>query len=105
MKPKIIINEEWAEAIIDADCNFDRFYFVAGVLQSNFNIIFTNKLNDLDSCYWDFEYKMSKLTLHFNVFVGIRIFPIAFKEATSFENDCVIEISTLLLQCLENIES
>jgi len=59
-------------------------------------------LKDFDSAYWDFEYEGSKLSLHYNIYLGISIFPLAFKEATQADNDRVVEIANLLLQKLLN---
>ena len=100
MKPKLETDKGWTEAIIDDDCEFEKFYSVADVLSNQFNLIFSNKLNDFDSLYWDFKYKGSELVLHYNIDLGISIFPRSFKSATETDNLAVEEISTLLFQKL-----
>ncbi len=96
MKPQLNTEKGWTEAIIDDDCQLSRFYSIANLLSGSFNLTFSNKLNDLDSVYWDFEYKGNRLALHYNVYLGVSIFPTAFKSATQTENEAVVEISTML---------
>lgn len=104
MKPKLEIDKGWTEAIFDDDCEFEKFYSVADVLSNNFNLTFSNKLNEFDTLYWDFEYKGSELVLHYNIYLGISIFPKAFKSATETDNLSVVEISTLLFQKLIDLD-
>ena len=104
MKPKIETEKGWTEAIIDDDCEFSKFYSVADLLSSEFNLTFSNKLNDFDTLYWDFEYKGNDLVLHYNIYLGISIFPRAFKSATQTDNESVVEISSLLLQKLNDLD-
>ncbi len=100
MKPKLETEKGWTEAIIDDDCEFSKFYTAADLLSSDFNLTFSNKLNDFGTLYWDFEYKGNDLILHYNIYLGITIFPRAFKSATQTENESVVEISTLLFRKL-----
>jgi len=100
MNLKLITNSGWTEAVIDDNCDFDKFYAVADILKTNFNLNFTDRLSDLDTKYWDFKYKGRDLTLHFNVLAGLCIAPIAFKEATDLDNESVAEIGTLLFKYL-----
>lgn len=100
MKPKIETEKGWTEAIIDGDCGFSKFYDVADLLLSEFNLTFSNMLNDFDTLYWDFKYNGNDLVLHYNIYLGVSIFPRAFKSATQKENEAVIEISTLVFQKL-----
>jgi hypothetical protein len=104
MKPKIETEKGWTEAIIDNDCEFSKFYIVADLLLSEFNLTFSNKLNDFDTLCWDFEYKGNYLVLHYNIYVGISIFPREFKSASQTDNESVVEISTLLFQKLFNLD-
>jgi hypothetical protein len=100
MNLKTVTDRGWTEAIIDDDCDFDKFYAVANILQTNFGLNFTNKLGDLDGKYWDFKYKERDLTLHFNVFAGLSIIPLAFTQATGSDNESVAEIGALLFKYL-----
>ncbi len=104
MKLKFETDKGWTEAIIDDNCEFERFNTVADILANHFNLAFSNKLNDFDTLYWDFEYKGNNLVLHYNIYLGISIFPRAFKSATEKDNSSVIEISTLLFQKLIDLD-
>lgn len=102
MKPIIETEKGWTEAIIDNDCEFTKFYSVAECLSSEFNLVFYNKLKDLDTIFWDFKYKSCDLVLNYNIYIGISIFPKAFKLASQTDNEAVVEIASLLLQKLNN---
>lgn len=104
MKLKLETDKGWTEAILFDDCEFEKFYSVADVLSNQFNVTFSTKLNDFDTAYLDFEYKGNNLVLHYNVYLGISIFPKAFKSATEIENSAVKEISTLLFEKLIDLD-
>lgn len=104
MKPRFKTEKGWTEAIIDDDCEFRNFYTIADLLSSGFNLTFSNKLDDFDTLYWDFEYKGNNLVLHYNIFLGVSVFPKAFKSATQKDNEAVEEISTLLFNKFINLD-
>ena len=56
------------EAIIDDDCGLKRFYEVANILSDDLEIKFQNKEDDFDTLTWDFHFKGSTLTLHYNIY-------------------------------------
>ena len=84
------------EAIIDDDCGLKRFYEVANILADDLEIQFQNKEDDFDTLTWDFAYKSYTLTLHYNIYTGISIYPRRFRDAPRRENDAVIEVATFL---------
>jgi hypothetical protein len=84
------------EAIIDDDCGLKRFYEVANILSDDLEIKFQNKLDDFDTLTWDFRYNGTILTLHYNIYTGISIYPRKFREAPRKENDAVIEVANFL---------
>ena len=84
------------EAIIDDDCGLKRFYEVANILTDYLEIRFTHKLDDFDTLTWDFHYKGHILTLHYNIYTGISIYPHKFREAVRRDNDAVIEVAKFL---------
>ena len=100
MSIKIETDKGWTEAVIDGYCDYDRFYLAAVVMERDFQISFSHKLDDFDSLYWDFEFKGSELTLHYNIYNGVSIFPKSFKLASSTDNEKVIEIGELLFDKL-----
>ncbi|MDE3248876.1 MAG: hypothetical protein KGO82_09465 [Bacteroidota bacterium] len=84
------------EAVIDDDCGLKRFYEVADILSDDLDIKFLHKLDDFDSLVWDFAYKGHTLTLHYNIYTGISIYPNKFREAPRRDNDAVIEVARFL---------
>ena len=81
------------EAIIDEDCGLKRFYEVANILTDDLRIRFTNKQDDFDTLTWNFQYKGHGLTLCYNIYTGISIYPYKFREAPRKDNDAVIEVA------------
>jgi hypothetical protein len=94
----------WTEVIIDQDCEFDKFYEVADILQSKFGLLLTDKLNDFDTLYWDFDYNNSKLILHYNIYEGLTILPRAFKEASTLDNQNTVAIGKLVFESLIDLD-
>jgi hypothetical protein len=84
------------EAVIDDDCGLKRFYEVADILSDDLDIKFLTKLDDFDSLVWDFNYKGRTLTLHYNIYTGISIYPHKFREAPRRDNDAVVEVAQFL---------
>ena len=103
MPPTIETDKGWTEATLDDNCDADAFYAVAGVLETYFNAEFSGRAADLDSIYWDFEYHDHKLTLHYNIYFGVCIFPKAMKAATPEDNKAVEEIATRLMNKMTEI--
>lgn len=86
------------EAVIDGSCGFDKFYGIAGLLAEKLNLQFTNKIDDLNSSYWDFRYNGQKLTLHYNVYDGVSILPVRLRRAAEKDNQAIKELAGLLQQ-------
>jgi hypothetical protein len=84
------------EAIIDDDCGLKRFYEVANILIDYLKIRFTNKQDDFDTLTWSFQYKSHLLTLHYNIYTGISIYPFKSRQAPRKDNDAVIEVAKFL---------
>ena len=84
------------EAVIDDDCGLNRFYEVANILSDDLQINFLNKSDDFDSLMWEFDYKKQALTLHYNIYTGICIYPKRFREAVEKENQAVVEVAKFL---------
>ena len=85
------------EAVLSENCGFDQFYSIADVMAEQANISFTNKIDDTQTSYWDFQYNGHKLTLHYNVQNGVSIFPRKMKDALSTDNEAVAELATVLI--------
>lgn len=94
---QIDISKGWTEAIIDNNCEFSKFEKIAAVLKNQLNIVFTEQLNDFDTYYWDFTYGDSTLCLHYNIYLGVSIFPKKFKNANQIDNQNVISVMNVLI--------
>lgn len=86
------------EAVIDENCGFDKFYGVAGLLADKLQVQFTNKIDDLDTSYWDFNYNGHKLTLHYNIYNGVSILPVRLRQAAAKDNEAIRELAGVLEQ-------
>lgn len=95
----------WTEVIIAEDGSIDEFLKIAGILQISLDISFQNKLRGPDSFYWDFIYKEKELTLHYNTYVGISVFPKALTNATNSDNQVVWDLSKTLSADLEKFNN
>lgn len=84
------------EAIIDDDCGLKRFYEVANILTDDLEINFNRKEDDFDTVTWNFTYRNHVLTLHYNIYTGISIFPYMFREAPRKDNEAVVEVARFL---------
>ena len=84
------------EAIIDDDCGLKRFYEVANILLDELKIRFTNKQDDFDTLTWNFTYRGHLLSLYYNIYTGISIYPRKFREAPRKDNDAVVEVAKFL---------
>ncbi|MBX3242176.1 MAG: hypothetical protein KIT80_14395 [Chitinophagaceae bacterium] len=80
------------EAVIEENCGFGTFYDIADLLKEKLQVNFTNKIDDLDSSYWDFHFRGQKLTLHYNIKEGVSILPVRSKDAAIKNNDAMKEL-------------
>ncbi len=62
------------------------------------------KFGDFDSLYWDFNYRDGRLTLHYNIYTGVSLFPTVFEDAKEAENELVIQVGALLLKKLSEFD-
>ncbi|MBE7172981.1 MAG: hypothetical protein INR73_20560 [Williamsia sp.] len=86
----------WTEAVVDEDGGLKRFYEVINILSQNPQVKFSTKLDDFDSIYWDFFYKKNALTLHYNIYTGVTLYPQKFAQAAKKENEAVVEVAGFL---------
>ena len=82
-------------AVIDDNCGVTKFYAIADTLASDLKVNFLNQVDDTDTLDWDFKYKNQLLTLHYNVFNGVSVYPQHTKNILK-ENNVVLEISHFL---------
>lgn len=83
------------EAVIDDNCGISKFYAIANTLAEQLQVVFLNQVDDSDTLDWDFKYKNQFLTLHYNIFNGVSIFP---QQPTSKKSDnkAVMEVAHFL---------
>lgn len=96
------IKNNYTEIVLDDNCEWDKLYEIVDILTNKYKIKFIAKINDFDTAYWDFKYKKSTLTLHYNIYLGVSIFPRNLELSTDTDNANTIEISNLLLNDLKN---
>jgi hypothetical protein len=84
------------EAIIADDGGLKRFYQVADILSNDFNVKFIHKEDDFDTIDWEFRFKGHILTLHYNIYTGVSLFPAKTKDAVSKDNKAVVDLAGVL---------
>lgn len=84
------------EAVIEDDGGLKRFYQVADILSEDLRINFNNKEDDFDTIDWEFRFKGHNLTLHYNIYNGISIFPTKTRDALNKDNKAVVELANVL---------
>lgn len=85
------------EAVIDDNCGITKFYAIANTLAEHLQIQFMNQVDDAETLDWDFKYKEQFLTLHYNIFNGVSIFPQHVKSLQK-DNKAVTEVANFLEQ-------
>ncbi|MEI8052978.1 MAG: hypothetical protein WCH52_04440 [Bacteroidota bacterium] len=83
------------EAVIDDNCGISKFYAIAHTLSEKLQVIFLNQVDDSETLDWDFKYKDQFLTLHYNIFEGVSIFPQQIKTMKN-DNQVVMEVAHFL---------
>ena len=92
------------EAVISEDGSLKQFYQVADIISQDFSIKFSNKEDDFDTIDWEFRFKGHYLTLHYNIYNGISIFPTKTRDALNKDNKAVVELAAALEGKLFNVE-
>ena len=85
------------EAVIDDNCGISKFYAIANTLSDHLQIKFLNQIDDADTLDWDFRYKDQFLTLHYNIFNGVSIYPQQHKSVKK-QSKAVMEVAHFLEQ-------
>ena len=87
------------EAVIDDNCGISKFYAIANTLSEHLNVKFLNQVDDCETLDWDFKYKDQFLTLHYNIFNGVSIYPQHIKSIKK-DSNAVMEVAYFLQQHL-----
>ncbi len=83
------------EAVIDDNCGISKFYAIANTLAEHLQVQFMNQVDDADTLDWDFKYKDQFLTLHYNIFNGVSIYPQQ-QNNKKKEHKLVMEVANFL---------
>ena len=83
------------EAVIDDNCGISKFYAIAQTLAADLQIKFLNQVDDSETLNWDFHYQNQLLTLHYNIYNGVSVFPLHIKNMQQ-ENNAVLAIAQFL---------
>lgn len=81
------------EAVIDDNCGISKFYAIANTLADDLQVKFLNQIDDAETLDWDFQYRGQLLTLHYNIFNGVSIFP---QQTKDLKNNRVMEVAHFL---------
>jgi hypothetical protein len=92
------------EAVIDDDGGLKRFYQVADILSDQLSVKFLDKEDDFDTIDWVFSFQGHSLTLHYNIYTGISIFPSNTRNAPVKDNKAVVELANALEVKLNNAD-
>ena len=84
------------EAVIADDGGLKSFYQVADILSEDLRLIFSSKEDDFDTIDWEFKFKGHSLTLHYNIYSGVSIFPTKTRDALNKDNKAVVELANVL---------
>lgn len=84
------------EAIIADDGSLNLFYRIAGIINEDLRLKFVNKEDEFDSISWSFKFKGHSLTLYYNIYSGISVFPTKTNNAAVKDNKAVVELATVL---------
>ena len=92
------------EAIITDNGGLKQFYQVAEMLINDFKVKFSQKEDDIDTINWEFRYKNHDITLHYNIYNGISLFPTKTSDALNKDNKAVVDLANVLEVKLFNAE-
>ena len=91
------------EAVIDGDGGLKRFYQIADILSDDLKVNFTNKEDDFDAISWAFRLNKYELTLEYNIYNGILLFPTKGSSASKRDNEAVVQLANVLEGKLMNL--
>ena len=83
------------EAVLADDGSLNLFYHVAGIINEDLHIKFVNKEDEFDAINWDFKYKGHPLTLRYDIYNGISVYPTKINAALPKDNLAVVELANI----------
>lgn len=87
------MTQPYSEVRITEQPDNSLFIRLADRIVSEFKAKIIEKINDLDSTYWDFQVKSEIITLHQQTFIGISVFPKDLDKASTVANELAVKIA------------
>jgi len=84
------------EAVLAENASLNLFYQFAGIINEDLRIKFLNKEDEFDAINWDFKYKGHPLTLRYDIYNGISVYPTKINAAMPKDNQAVVELANIL---------
>ena len=84
------------EAVLAENGSLTLFYQLAGIINEDLRIKFLNKEDECEAINWDFKYKGHQLTLRYDIYNGISVYPTKINAAMPKDNQAVIELANFL---------
>jgi len=87
------MTQSYSEIIITEHADSSLFKRLADRIVSEFKAKLVEKINDLDTVYWDFQVKSEIITIHQQTFIGISVFPKELDKASIVANQLAEKIA------------
>ena len=102
--PRILKDKGWTEIILDDDCGYERFHSAIDLLKRECNAPFINFLDDFDTLYQDFRMGNIQLTLRYNIYEGLSLYPLKQQGSTEEEGSAAERVGKFLFHCMKAAE-
>lgn len=99
------MTQSYSEILIAEQPDSSLFQRLADRIVSEFKAKIIERINDLDSVYWDFQIKSEIITLHQKTFIGISIFPKDLDNASIAANELAEKVAFKLKYSDSNFDS
>lgn len=84
------------EAVLADNGNLNMFYLVARLINDELRLKFVNKEDEFEAINWDFKYKGHPLTLRYDIYNGISVYPTKAGAAQPKDNLAVVELANII---------
>ncbi|MET0637274.1 MAG: hypothetical protein ABWZ25_14685 [Chitinophagaceae bacterium] len=83
------------EAVLADDGTLNLFYQIADIVSNDLKVRFLHKEDEADSVNWNFRYKGQNFSLHYSIYNGISILPVATRY-TEKNNKVLTEMAVVV---------
>ncbi len=84
------------EIQIRGSCDYSDFYETVRKVEA-LGIHIEEKVNGFDSLYYDFKYEGVLLTLHYNVYLGITLYPRDVNSSSEHDRSIAKKVSKIII--------